>query len=966
MTKAVTEWPVNRVRQEFVSFFEQRGHTFVPSSAVVPHNDPTLLFTNAGMNQFKNLFLGTADPNTDFGRLTRAVNSQLCIRAGGKHNDLDDVGRDTYHHTFFEMLGSWSFGDYFKREAILWSWELLTEVYKLPKDRLYATYFEGDPANGIEADEESKQLWLQLLPASRVIAGNAKDNFWEMGDVGPCGPCSEIHFDRIGGRDAADLVNKDDPMVLEVWNLVFMQFERRAGGVIVPLPKMHVDTGMGLERLTSILQGADSNYDTDAWTPLFDTIQKVTGFEKSYAEVRHDTCDATVAYRAVADHIRCLTVALADGAMPDSVGRGFVLRRIIRRAVRYGVQFLGAKVGFFHQLVDSVVSSLGPFFKHIQEPRTVQRIKGVLADEETSFARTWETGLKHFNKAVAEAVNNVISGENAFILHDRYGFPVDLTSLLAEKANMSVDLEGFHATMKASQLSSGRVAAAKTFIDVHQLEELKAGGVSPTDDSAKYTWKKHVAEVKAIFDKKSGSFVDVLLPDSEMGPEDIGIILDVTNFYAEAGGQIYDTGCIVAAPDAIFDVRKVYNVGGYIVHVGGMRSVEDGAAAPIPVTASVELQVDYERRLPIAANHTSTHILNWCLRRVLEEEAKDNFMEVNQKGSLVTPEMLRFDFSYNNKVSLEDLIKVEKLINQIIQQGLEVYRKEIALDAASRIAGLRHMFGEKYPDPVSVISVGVPVEKLIAEPESEEWRAYSTEFCGGTHLSNTQDAQLAVILSEESLMKGIRRMVVATRDAARKAQEGGKALQQEYREIMSRPASDAVAKSLSVLNKKVGDSAIPLVVKNTLREEIDGSIKNVLGALKAQAAQMKEKATEAGRAAAEAYDASAGPLLVRHLTDTGADREALQAYADGFSKAVSGDVGLFLVGSDESKALALVSLPPAFVAKKLDAVSWAKTAVGKGGGKPSAAQSGFPAANTTQVLQKAEVEAAKMMAVLLN
>ncbi|KAH8619783.1 tRNA synthetases class II (A) Threonyl and Alanyl tRNA synthetase second additional domain [Trypanosoma vivax] len=959
------EWPVSRVRQEFVTFFEQRCHTFVPSSSVVPHDDPTLLFANAGMNQFKNIFLGAADPNTDFGRLTRAVNSQMCIRAGGKHNDLDDVGRDTYHHTFFEMLGSWSFGDYFKREAIKWAWELLTEVFKIPKEQLYVTYFEGDKLNGMEADEEAKEVWLELLPPNHVIPGNTKDNFWEMGDIGPCGPCSEIHYDRIGNRDASAFVNKDDPMVIEVWNLVFMQFERRTDGQMVKLPKAHVDTGMGLERLTSILQGVHSNYDTDAWTPLFDAIQKVTGFDKSYTEIRSDDrCDATVAYRAVADHIRCLTVALADGAMPDSVGRGFVLRRIIRRAVRYGVQFLGAKVGFFSQLVDAVVASLGPFFKHLQEPRTVHRIKTVIADEEASFAKTWETGLKHFNKAVAEAVNSTISGEHAFILHDRYGFPVDLTNLLAEKANMHVDMEGFHATMKASQLSAGRVAAAKTFIDVHQLEELKNNDVKPTDDSAKYVWKDCTAEVKAILNKKTGEFTDMLLPDATSGPEDIGIVLDVTNFYAESGGQIYDTGLIVAAPDAVFEVRKVYNVGGFVVHVGNMLRNGYTAPTPIPVSCSVELRVDYERRLPIAANHTSTHLLNWCLRRVLEEEAPGNFMEIQQKGSLVTDEMLRFDFSYNNKVPQEDLIKVEKLLNQKINEGLQVYRKEVPLSLARRVKGLRQMFGEKYPDPVSVISLGAPVEELIADPEKEEWGSYSVEFCGGTHLSNLQDAQVAVIISEESLMKGVRRMVVMTRDAARKALFEGESLRKELQEILSLPTSDATVKRLSVLNKKVGDSAIPLIVKNSLRDEVDGCIRSAITSLKAMATQLKEKATAAGRDAGERHDASLEPLLVQVVPENDADRELLQAYADGFCSSVKGDVGLFLVGADANKALALVLLPSAFVAKKLDAVSWAKAAVGKGGGKPHLAQSGFAAGIVETVLEKAKSEAEKMKKIL--
>ncbi|PBJ77160.1 alanine-tRNA ligase [Trypanosoma cruzi] len=955
----MTEWPVNRVRQEFLKFFEQRGHKFVPSSPVVPNNDPTLLFINAGMNQFKNLFLGTADPNTEFGRLTRAANSQLCIRAGGKHNDLDDVGRDTYHHTFFEMLGSWSFGDYFKRDAIRWAWELLTEVYKLPKDRLYVTYFEGDPENGIAADEEAKQLWLELVKPEHVISGNAKDNFWEMGDIGPCGPCSEVHFDRLGGRNAAELVNKEDPMVIEIWNLVFMQFERHEGGVLVPLPKMHVDTGMGLERLTSIMQGVHSNYDTDAWTPLFEAIQAVTGYEKSYAEIRdQNDSDATVAYRVIADHIRCLSVSLADGAMPDSVGRGFVLRRIIRRAVRYGLQFLGAKVGFFSELVDAVVASLGPFFTHMQDPRTVQRIKTVLADEEASFSKTWDVGLKHFNKAVADAVDNTISGDNAFILHDRYGFPVDLTCLLAEKAGLRVDMNGFHATMKANQLSAGRVAAAKTFLDVHQLEELKQMGIAPTEDAAKYIWKNRTAEVKAIFNKKTGTFVDMLMPGEE-GEEDIGLIMDVTNFYAESGGQIYDTGRIVAAADAVFEVKKVYNLGGYVVHLGRMMTT-NSTAVPIPVTSSVDLQVDYKRRIAIAANHSMTHVLNWCLRRVLEDEAPENYMEVQQKGSLVTEEMLRFDFSYNSRVSQEDLAKIEKALNEKIQQGLVVYRKEVELEKAKHIVGLRQMFGEKYPDPVSVISVGVPVDDLLAKPESAEWRAYAVEFCGGTHLSNIKEAEVAVILSEEALMKGVRRIVVATRDAARKARARGELLEKEYRDIVAGGMTDSTAKSLSVLNKKVGDSLIPLTVKNSLREEIDGSVRAALANVKAMAAQLREKATVAGRAEAEAYDAVENPFFVKRLSDFGAEREALQAYADGFTNAVQGDVGVFLFGTDANKALALVTLPKAFTAKKLSAVDWAKAAIGKGGGKPHAAQSGLTAADVDLAMEKALAEAAKM------
>ncbi|KAK7194805.1 alanyl-tRNA synthetase [Novymonas esmeraldas] len=958
------EWPVSRVRQEFVDYFKKQEHTFVQSSPVCPHDDPTLLFINAGMNQFKALFLGTADPNTDFGRLKRVANSQMCIRAGGKHNDLEDVGRDTYHHTFFEMLGSWSFGDYFKKEAIQWAWELLTVVYKLPKDQLYVTYFEGDPKNGLEPDLEAKGLWGQFLPDSQIIPGNAKDNFWEMGDTGPCGPCSEVHFDRIGGRNAADLVNKDDPMVVEIWNLVFMQFERRADGSLTPLPQKHIDTGMGLERLTSILQDVKSNYDTDAWIPIFEAIQAATGYPKSYVEIRGEgPIDPVVAYRVVADHIRCLTTAVGDGVMPDSVGRGFVLRRIIRRAVRYGVQFLGAKPGFFTQLVDSVCASLGPFFPHLQDPRNIQRIKAVLADEEQSFAKTWEIGLKQFNHAVDEsraANSKVISGTNAFILHDRYGFPVDLTCLLAEKDGMTVDMDGFNAEMKASQVSAGRVAAAKTFIDAYQLEELKSRDIPQTKDAAKYTWEESTGDVLAIFDKKNSQFISLLEPGNDLGAEEVGIILSSTNFYAESGGQIYDTGRLVAANDCVFEVRKVYNVAGYVVHVGNLSKE---SSSPIPPSAVVQMQVDYDRRRPIAANHTATHELNWVLRSVLEEKP-DNFMEVQQKGSLVTDEMLRFDFSYNSKLSSEDLVSVEQLLNKRIEAGMPVYREEVSLEAASKINGLRHMFGEKYPDPVSIVSIGAPIDEMLADPERPEWRNYSVEFCGGTHLNDLKEVEKAVILSEEALMKGVRRVVVATKAEAEKAIKAGAELKEQFDELAKGEPTAANVKALSVLNKKVGDSSVPLVLKNEMRESIDTTIKQMNVALKAQAAGAKEKAAEAGKALGASHDAAATPFLIQQVPEFGAEREALQAFADGFSSAVSGPVGLFLIGSDEEKALAIVSMPAAFVEKKLSAVAWAKASIGKGGGKPNAAQSGLPAKDVTAATAKATAEAEKMKASL--
>lgn len=984
-------WPVNRVRQTFIDFFVQKkNHTFWASSPVVPLQDPTLLFINAGMNQFKDIFLGSADPQTDFGRLQRAVNSQLCIRAGGKHNDLDDVGKDTYHHTFFEMLGCWSFGDYFKKEIIPWAWELLTEVYELPKDRLYVTYFEGNPALGLPPDIETKSLWEAIVPADHIIPGSAKDNFWEMGDTGPCGPCTEIHFDRVGGRNAANLVNMDDPDVLEVWNLVFIEFDRRSPTELVHLPKKHVDTGMGLERLTSILQGVRSNYDTDVWGPLFEEIQRVTACPTPYASIANDSAanDVTVAYRVVADHIRCLTMALADGAVPDSVGRGFVLRRIIRRAVRFGVQFLSnPKVGFFSELVDVVTQTLGSFYPHLRDARTHQRVKAILLEEEQSFGKTWTTGLKHFQKSVEESRKAakksgrvVISGTDAFILHDRYGFPVDLTYLLAQKEGVEVDLDEFQEQMKMNQISAGRVAAAKMYLSVHQVEELKEKGVPTTNDQLKYAWKEAASTIVAIFDKKKGEFIDLLLPNSEESTkkeeeERYGIILSETNFYAESGGQIYDTGMLVGSEDCVFQVQKVYQIGGYVVHVGNF--FPSANKCPLPCSAEVQLKVNYERRQRIAANHTATHQLNWVLRRVLQEKSNSHY-EVHQKGSLVTEDILRFDFSFPTKLSNEELIEVEALLNEKLSTPLEVYRGNVPLETGKRIAGCRHMFGEKYPDPVQVVSIGVPVEKLVQDPENKEWSEYAIEFCGGTHLVALCEAQQAYLLSEEALMKGIRRLVLVTRDAAREAYDAGITMERETQKLLDAPVTVSSLKALSVMNKKVNDSTIPLLFKFRLRDRIDQGIKSGNAVRKAQAAEMKEKASAAGAAKGEEVKPSGeGPhLTVLYLEEFDPDREVLQAYADAFLAAAGPEAGLFLAAvektdeeiekegkegdKDERKGLAIVSLGTELVGKKLSAVQWAKASIGKGGGKPHAAQSGFLAPHLEEVLSKAKEEAKKM------
>ncbi len=602
---SVENWPASKVRQEFIDFFKNKNeHTFYASSPVVPHDDPTLLFANAGMNQFKPLFLGQASPDSPLAALKRATNSQKCIRAGGKHNDLDDVGKDTYHHTFFEMLGNWSFGDYFKAEAISMAFELLTTVYGLPADRIYATYFGGDESQGLEPDNEAKELWLEVLPESRVLPFDCKDNFWEMGDTGPCGPCTELHFDRIGNRDASSLVNMDDPNVIEIWNLVFIQFNREQDGSLRPLPSKHVDTGMGFERVTSILQGALSNYDTDVFTPIFDAIQSKTSCRPYTGKLGDDDTDGVdMAYRVIGDHIRTLTVAITDGAVPDSEGRGYVLRRILRRAVRYGREFLNAPPGFFAALVDSVVTTMGPMFPELVSKR--DHVVEVLAQEEKTFARTLDRGTDRFKQIAKELKtknSTVVSGPDAFFLYDTMGFPLDLTQRMAEEVGFTVDENGYHDAMSAAREKSradranrgGMNGAARLILEAEETAKLSNDGVPATEDEDKYVWDKNPkAVVKAIFVGGRGGFVEstVDLPKDAL----IGVVLDRTSFYAEAGGQTTDVGTLKDPQgEPVMSVLSVNSFGGFILH----RGVLTGTFA---VGDTVECCVDYDVRRNICA-----------------------------------------------------------------------------------------------------------------------------------------------------------------------------------------------------------------------------------------------------------------------------------------------------------------------------------------------------------------------------
>ncbi|KAI5467286.1 tRNA synthetases class II (A)-domain-containing protein [Mariannaea sp. PMI_226] len=758
---AEPKWPAARVRKTFLDYFEQRSHTIVPSSSVVPHNDPTLLFTNAGMNQFKPIFLGTIGKTDPMASFKAAADSQKCIRAGGKHNDLDDVGKDSYHHTFFEMLGNWSFGDYFKTEAINMSWELLTKVYGLDPDRLYVTYFEGSPELNLEPDLEAKELWKSVgVAEDHIIPGNMKDNFWEMGDQGPCGPCSEIHYDKVGGRNAASLVNMDDPLVVEIWNIVFMQYDRQKDKSLKTLPAKHIDTGMGYERLVSALQDTISNYATDCFTPLFKQIEQVTGARPYTDKYGKDDVDGIdTAYRVIADHIRTLSFSIADGAVPNNDGRGYVVRRVLRRGVRYARKYFNADIGsFFSKILPALLDQMGEQFPELVKKQ--QDIREILEEEEVAFARTLDRGEAQFEKYAAEAATNgskKLEGDVVWRLYDTFGFPVDLTRLMAEERNLEIiDEEVEAARIKAREASKAVKESVQTFskLDVHQISELeKERNVARTNDDAKFVKGDSKGKVQLIYDGKAFHQSTKDLPEQTA----IGILLDNTNFYAESGGQIADTGRLVIDGSASFNVLDVQNFGGYILHSG---YVVEGV-----LSSGDEVICEYDelRRAPIRNNHTGTHILNHSLREVLGDE-------VNQKGSLVDDDKLRFDFSHKTGVKIDELKKIEDKSNQYIRDNSKVYAKDVDLDLARQIEGCRAVFGETYPNPVRVVSIGKDIDTMLADLKNVEWRKYSVEFCGGTHVEETGLIKDLIIVEESGIAKGIRRIIAYTGAEAHRVQ----------------------------------------------------------------------------------------------------------------------------------------------------------------------------------------------------
>lgn len=718
------------------------------------------------------------------------------------------------------MLGNWSFGDYFKKEAIEWSWELLTKVYGLDPQRLYVTYFEGDSALNLEPDLEAKELWKSVgVPEDHILPGNMKDNFWEMGDQGPCGPCSEIHYDKIGGgRNAAHLVNADDPLVVEVWNNVFMQFDRQKDRSLKTLPAKHIDTGMGFERLVSALQDKDSNYATDIFTPLFEKIQEVTGARLYTDKYGKDDVDGIdTAYRVVADHIRLLTFAISDGAAPNNEGRGYVVRRVLRRGSRYARKYFDAEIGsFFSKILPALVEQMGEQFPEIIKKQ--QDIKEILDEEEEAFARTLDRGEKQFEKYAAKALSSGtknLSGADVWRLYDTFGFPEDLTKLMAEERELSID-EGEVAVAreKAREASKAVKESVQTFakLNVHQIAELKDQLQVPVpDDEPKFVRGDTIGKVQYVFN--GTGFVKSTKDIAPNTP--FGLLLDRTNFYAEQGGQVADTGRIVIDDVAEFKVLDVQQFGGYIVHNGYLDYGE--------LKAGDEVICEYDelRRQPIRNNHTGTHILNHSLREVLGDE-------VNQKGSLVDHEKLRFDFSHKAAVTSDELKKIEDLSNAYIRQNSQIFSKDVVLEKAKEINGVRAVFGETYPNPVRVVSVGIDVDMLLENPGNPEWRKVSVEFCGGTHVEQTGIIKDLIIVEESGIAKGIRRIVAYTGEAAHQAQREAVEFGKRIASIDQLPfgaEKEAEVKSTTVdLNNLV----VSTLTKDDLKKKFAKVVKDVV------------------------------------------------------------------------------------------------------------------------------------------
>jgi alanyl-tRNA synthetase len=891
-----------QIRRDFIDFFKSKGHEFVPSSPIVPIGDDTLLFANAGMNQFKDVFLGLSSPEC-----RRAANSQKCVRAGGKHNDLEDVGTDTYHHTFFEMLGNWSFGDYFKAEAIEWAWELITKKWAIKPDNLYATVFAGDKSDGLEFDKEAAELWLKVtsLPKERVLAFGRKDNFWEMGDLGPCGPCSEIHIDL--GPDRCDkknvpghkcAVNAGCSRFIELWNLVFIQYNRSEGGKVLPLPAKHVDTGMGLERVTAVMQNKNSNYDTDLFAPLIDKISKLCG--QKYTGTLDKQED--IAFRVIADHLRCLVFAITDGCMPSNEGRGYVLRRILRRASRFG-RVLNLHDPFIFNLAPAVVDLMGDFYSELHSKREL--VQAVLESEEASFGRTLDRGIEIFNAAAEKAAgskNKTVSGEDAFELYDTYGFPLDLTQLMAREKNLKVDTAGFDNLME-QQRQRAR-AAQKTTSSKFTLSGVE---LPDTDDSAKYYTDTCAAKIFGWIDFEGfhtdGSFgiddvVDIKYTHIEQGEEEsIGVVLQKTCFYAEAGGQVGDCGKIKSA-NGEFIIEKTEKIGNCVTHWGKF------AKGRFTVGDQVEAIVDNDRQATMK-NHTATHLLQWALRHTLGKS-------VAQQGSLVCSEYLRFDYTWPKALTAEQIKEVEGLVREKIAEDLPVTKAVLPKEQAQKL-GAMALFGEKYGSEVRVVAIGADDEGHLSD-------AFSKEFCGGTHVDRIGRIGGFKIIKEESISAGVRRITALTGE--------------NLNEFMEKRSDiiDGLCKLLNVSVEDLTGRVGKLMEENKkLTKQLKSASKQTGVDIMAEAKQLLDGCEKIGSAS----------IVVGRLSATSAEqaREAI----DMLKKKAKSVAAVFGFPEGENATL-LAGITDDLVKKGLSAGDIVKQIAplidGGGGGRPQMAQAG--------------------------
>ena len=757
------------VRQKFLDFFASKQHAIVPSAPMIIKDDPTLLFTNAGMNQFKSYFLGQSTPDS-----VRVADTQKCLRVSGKHNDLEEVGIDTYHHTFFEMLGNWSFGDYFKKEAIAWAWELLTEVYQIPADILYVTIFEGDASEGLERDQEAYDYWKAILPEERILNGNKKDNFWEMGDQGPCGPCSEIHVDIRSEEDkakvsGASLVNQDHPEVIEVWNLVFMEFNRKADGSLEKLPAQHVDTGMGFERLCMVLQNVQSNYDTDVFTPLIREIETRTGTQYGKNE------ETDIAIRVIADHLRTVYFAIADGQLPSNTGAGYVIRRILRRAIRYGFTFLNQKEAFIHQLVSILSQQMGAVFPELKKQQNLA--VNVIREEENSFLKTLDQGLVLLDTLLANADNKEINGTKAFELYDTFGFPLDLTALIGRERGFSVDEAGFSTEMEKQKARSRAAAASSSddwqILQEDQIEEFVGYDLLETDIK--------ITRYRKVTSQKEGAMYQ--------------LVFNLTPFYPEGGGQVGDKGYLEDANGDIHYITDTKKENDLILHF-----CKTLPKSPEGIFKAV---VDSQQRTRTSCNHTATHLMHQALRSVLGDH-------VEQKGSMVHSGMFRFDFSHFAKVTSEELEQVEQFVNARIQEQLPLEESRNIPKTEAVKQGALALFGEKYGDTVRAIRFG-----------------QSIELCGGTHVANTNQIWHFKITAESAVAAGIRRIEAITGDAAKTYFEEQTAILNTIQEKLNRPQDPIktigqlqsenaqLKKEVAALNKLKGQ-----ILKKELETEI--------------------------------------------------------------------------------------------------------------------------------------------------